>query len=46
MFMLCTNLAEILVVTLASLSQAPIPRRPLQILFLNVLTWQSAAGVL
>jgi P-type Ca2+ transporter type 2C len=38
MFMLCTNLAEILVVTLASLAQAPIPLRPLQILFLNVLT--------
>lgn len=37
-FMLCTNLAEILVVTLASLAQAPIPLRPLQILFLNVLT--------
>jgi len=38
MFMLCTNLAEILVVTLASLAHAPIPLRPLQILFLNVLT--------
>ncbi len=38
MFMLCTNLAEILVVTLASLAQAPIPLRPLQILYLNVLT--------
>jgi Ca2+-transporting ATPase len=38
MFMLCTNMAEILVVTLASLAQAPIPLRPLQILFLNVLT--------
>ncbi|MEZ6097688.1 MAG: HAD-IC family P-type ATPase [Pirellulaceae bacterium] len=37
-FMLCTNLAEILVVTLASLAQMPIPLRPLQILFLNVLT--------
>jgi P-type Ca2+ transporter type 2C len=37
-FMLCTNLAEILVVTLASLAQAPIPLLPLQILFLNVLT--------
>jgi len=38
MFMLCTNLAEILVVTLASLAQAPIPLLPLQILYLNVLT--------
>jgi Ca2+-transporting ATPase len=37
-FMLCTNLAEILVVTLASLAQAPIPLLPLQILYLNVLT--------
>jgi P-type Ca2+ transporter type 2C len=37
-FMLCTNLAEILAVTLASLAQAPIPLLPLQILFLNVVT--------
>lgn len=37
-FMLCTNLAEILVVTLASLATAPIPLLPLQILYLNVLT--------
>lgn len=37
-FMLCTNLAEILAVAIASLAQAPIPLRPLQILFLNVLT--------
>ncbi len=37
-FMLCTNIAEVLVVTLASLSQLPIPLRPLQILYLNVLT--------
>jgi Ca2+-transporting ATPase len=37
-FMLCTNIAEVLVVTLASLGQIPIPVRPLQILFLNVLT--------
>lgn len=37
-FMLCTNIAEVLVVTLASLGQIPIPLRPLQILFLNVLT--------
>ncbi|WP_205623629.1 cation-translocating P-type ATPase [Desulfogranum japonicum] len=38
MFMLCTNFAEVLVVTLASLANAPIPLKPLQILFLNVLT--------
>lgn len=37
-FMLCTNLAEILAVTAASLMGAPIPLKPLQILFLNVLT--------
>jgi P-type Ca2+ transporter type 2C len=37
-FMLCTNLAEILIVMLAALALAPIPIRPLQILFLNVLT--------
>lgn len=37
-FMLCTNLAEILAVTVASLAQLPIPLRPLQILYLNVLT--------
>ncbi len=37
-FMLCTNLAEILAVTVASLAMLPIPLRPLQILFLNVLT--------
>lgn len=37
-FMLCTNLAEILVVSAASLAQAPIPLKPLQILYLNVLT--------
>jgi Ca2+-transporting ATPase len=37
-FMLCTNLAEILAVTVASLALWPIPLRPLQILFLNVLT--------
>jgi Ca2+-transporting ATPase len=36
--MLCTNIAEVLVVTLASLTQVPIPLRPLQILYLNVLT--------
>ncbi len=38
MFMLCTNFAEVLVVALASLANAPIPLKPLQILFLNVLT--------
>jgi Ca2+-transporting ATPase len=38
MFMLCTNVAEVLVVALASLAGAPIPLRPLQILYLNVLT--------
>ncbi len=37
-FMLCTNIAEVLVVTLASLAQLPIPLYPLQILYLNVLT--------
>ena len=37
-FMLCTNIAEVLVVTLASLAQLPIPLHPLQILYLNVLT--------
>ncbi|MDZ7749224.1 MAG: cation-translocating P-type ATPase C-terminal domain-containing protein [Halofilum sp. (in: g-proteobacteria)] len=38
MFMLCTNFAEVLVVALASLAQAPLPLLPLQILYLNVLT--------
>jgi Ca2+-transporting ATPase len=37
-FMLCTNIAEVLVVTMASLTQIPIPLRPLHILYLNVLT--------
>ncbi len=37
-FMLCTNVAEILAVTVASLIGAPLPLRPLQILYLNVLT--------
>ncbi len=36
--MLCTNIAEVLAVALASLSQLPIPLHPLQILYLNVLT--------
>jgi len=38
MFMLCTNVAEVLAVTVASLVLLPIPLRPLQILYLNVLT--------
>ncbi len=38
MFMLCTNVAEVLAVGIASLVGAPLPLRPLQILFLNVLT--------
>ncbi|MGW8194497.1 MAG: cation-translocating P-type ATPase [Desulforhopalus sp.] len=37
-FMLCTNIAEVMVVALASLAQLPIPLHPLQILYLNVLT--------
>lgn len=37
-FMLCTNIAEVLAVALASLVQLPIPLQPLQILYLNVLT--------
>lgn len=37
-FMLCTNIAEVLTVALASLVQAPLPLKPLQILYLNVLT--------
>ncbi|MGE0822084.1 MAG: cation-translocating P-type ATPase [Candidatus Binatia bacterium] len=38
LFMLCTNVAEIVAVTLAALASAPLPLRPLQILYLNVLT--------
>lgn len=38
MFMLCTNGAEVLAVAVAALLNAPLPLRPLQILFLNVLT--------
>ncbi len=38
MFMLCTNIAEILLVTAASLSGLPLPLLPLQILYLNMLT--------
>jgi len=37
-FMLCTNVAEILAVTVASLAGLPLPLRPLQILYLNVVT--------
>lgn len=37
-FMLCTNVAEILAVTAAALIGVPLPLRPLQILYLNVLT--------
>ncbi len=37
-FMLCTNVAEILAVTVASLIGVPLPLRPLQILYLNVVT--------
>lgn len=37
-FMLCTNVAEILAVTIASLIGAPLPLLPLQILYLNVVT--------
>jgi P-type Ca2+ transporter type 2C len=38
MFMLCTNVAEILTVTIAVVAGLPLPLRPLQILFLNVVT--------
>lgn len=38
LFMLCTNVAEIMAVALASLASAPLPLRPLHILYLNVLT--------
>jgi len=38
LFMLCTNGAEVLAVALASLAAIPLPLRPLQILYLNVLT--------
>lgn len=37
-FMLCTNVAEILAVTVASILGVPLPLRPLQILYLNVVT--------
>ncbi|MGD2111097.1 MAG: cation-transporting P-type ATPase [Phycisphaerae bacterium] len=44
-FMLCTNVAEVIAVALATLCGAPLPLRPLQILYLNVLTdaWPALA---
>ncbi|HKJ94993.1 MAG TPA: cation-transporting P-type ATPase [Gammaproteobacteria bacterium] len=38
MFMLCTNIAEVLSVAAATVLGMPLPLRPLQILYLNVLT--------
>lgn len=38
MFMLCTNVAEIIAVAIAAVAGLPLPLRPLQILFLNVIT--------
>ncbi len=38
LYLLSCNLGEVLVVTLASLVNAPLPIRPLQILFLNLVT--------
>ena len=38
MFMLCTNVAEILAVAIAAVVGLPLPLRPLQILFLNLVT--------
>ena len=38
LFMMCTNIAEILAVGAASLIDLPLPLRALQILFLNVIT--------
>jgi len=38
MFMLCTNVAEIVAVAAATLAGLPLPLKPLQILYLNVLT--------
>jgi len=45
MFMLCTNVAEIIAVAAATLAGAPLPLLPLQILYLNVLTdaWPALA---
>jgi len=38
LFMLCTNAAEVVAVAVASFAPIPLPLRPLQILYLNVLT--------
>jgi Ca2+-transporting ATPase len=38
LFMLCTNVAEVIAVAVASAAGAPLPLRPLQILYLNVIT--------
>jgi Ca2+-transporting ATPase len=38
LFMICTNAAEVLAVAVAALAAIPPPLRPLQILFLNVVT--------
>jgi Ca2+-transporting ATPase len=38
MFVLCTNVAEILAVAIAAVVGLPLPLRPLQILFLNLVT--------
>lgn len=38
LFMLCTNVAEVIAVAAASAAGAPLPLRPLQILYLNVIT--------
>jgi Ca2+-transporting ATPase len=38
LFMLCTNVAEIIAVAAASAAGAPLPLLPLQILYLNVIT--------
>ncbi len=38
MFMLCTNVAEVLAVAACTLADAPLPLLPLQILYLNMVT--------
>jgi Ca2+-transporting ATPase len=38
MFMLCTNVSEVIAVAAASVTGAPLPLLPLQILYLNMLT--------
>jgi Ca2+-transporting ATPase len=38
LFMLCTNVAEVIAVGLAALAGAPLPLKALQILYLNVIT--------